>query len=113
MGGERDPFQEEADLQSWAAELGTEYEVGSQGSFGQPIKDMSDERLAATADSITSELREGADLPIIPSPTEQALHVTRAELAAMTPGQRDDWQLKALDFIIENPKARITDLIDD
>jgi len=112
MSIEEDPFAVEKDMQEWSAEMGVGYEIGAQGSFGQPLLDMNDARLNAKTDTVTLELREMADLPILPDDVEILLHRNEEELEAMTDAEHAQWQLSALEWLIEHPNATINNLMD-
>ncbi|MCW1908846.1 MAG: hypothetical protein KIH63_005925 [Candidatus Saccharibacteria bacterium] len=108
-----DPFEQEHDMQRWAAEMGSEYVLGSQGAFGQPLAEMDITRLDALSGSIKREIREDDGLPAIPDDAELRLHVTREQLAAMPEGERLAWVIDSLEWSLDHPQARITHLFDD
>lgn len=107
------PFEQEQDLQRWAAEMGSEYILGTQGASGQPLSEMDGSRLDALSGSIKRELREDDGLPAIPDDAELRLHVTREQLAAMPEGERLEWVIDSLAWSLDHPQARITYLFED
>ncbi len=110
---ERNFFADEEALAALAEELGSTYEPGTPGPKDQPIREWSSSRVDAHIGFVRRRLRELGDLPILPTPEEQAIHTTPKEIVAMTDAESTQWLIGSLRFLIENPKATIDNLIDE
>lgn len=108
---EKDPFEIEVDLQQWAAELGVTYDIGSQGT-GQPIHDMSDQRVSALIASWQDRLREICGLPAIRSEEEESLRMNDVIWARLSEAEQLEWRERAIDWLSRNPTATIECLFD-
>ncbi|QQS65115.1 hypothetical protein IPO96_00950 [Candidatus Saccharibacteria bacterium] len=112
-GSSEEWFAEEESLRAWAAEMGTDYEIGTQGTVGgQPISEMGNSRIEGFLGRAASRLRELGDLPAIVNDDERRLHITPDQLHTMTDDEKDKWLLDALNWLIENPSAIINNLFD-
>lgn len=108
---ETDPFQEEADLQAWAAELGQDYALGSQGKIGQPTREMSVGRIDSHIGQVSQRMRELSELASLPDDKERAIQRTHSQVNSMSAAELMIWQTEAMGWLIENPTATIDNLI--